>query len=84
MDAGKEEVYWYYASMDVFRKCSRILHSALNDFPDFIWYVICPSSHQLIPWECVIYPRTHDTKALALRHTKCYYFGITNSNSLVE
>eukprot|EP00957_Ditylum_brightwellii_P145369 11070617-Ditylum_brightwellii.AAC.1 len=33
---------------------------------------------------CVIYPHTHDTKALALRHTEGYYFGITNSNSLVE
>eukprot|EP00957_Ditylum_brightwellii_P117907 8993661-Ditylum_brightwellii.AAC.1 len=84
MDAGKEEVYWCSASTDVIRKYNCTLHSALNDCPDYIWYGICPSIHQLIPWKCVICPYTHDTKALALRHTEGYYFGITNSNSLVE
>eukprot|EP00957_Ditylum_brightwellii_P179113 13644818-Ditylum_brightwellii.AAC.1 len=84
LDAGKEEVYWCYASTDIIRKYNCILHSGLSDCPDYIWYDICPSIHQLIPWECVIYPYTHDIKALSLRHTEGYHFGITNSNSLVE
>ena len=84
MDAGREEIYWCYASTDVIRKYNCTLHSAINDCPDFLWYGIRPSIHQLIPWGCVIYPHTHDSKALALRHTEGYYFGITNSNSLVE
>eukprot|EP00957_Ditylum_brightwellii_P052159 3954674-Ditylum_brightwellii.AAC.1 len=70
MDTGREEI------------CT--LHSAINDCPDFLWYGIGPSIHQMIPWGCIIYPHTHDNEALALRHTEGYYFGITNINSLAE
>eukprot|EP00957_Ditylum_brightwellii_P145897 11110285-Ditylum_brightwellii.AAC.1 len=84
MDTGEGEAYWCYASTDAIRKYNCTLQSALNDCQDYIWYGICPSIHQLSPWGCVIYPHTHDTKALALRHTEDYYFGITNSNFLVE
>ena len=84
MDVGRENIYWCYTSTDVIRKYSCTLHSAINDYPDFLWYGICPSIHQLIPWGCVIYPHTHDNKALALRHTEGCYFGTTNSSSLVD
>eukprot|EP00957_Ditylum_brightwellii_P141956 10814582-Ditylum_brightwellii.AAC.1 len=84
MDSGKEEIYWCYTSTDVIKIYNCFLHSVLNDCPDYICYVTCPSIHQLIPWQCVIYPHTHDTKTLALRLMEGYYFGITNSNSLVE
>eukprot|EP00957_Ditylum_brightwellii_P146064 11122232-Ditylum_brightwellii.AAC.1 len=84
MDAGKEEKYWCYASTDVIKKYNCTLQSALSDFPDFIWIGNRPSIHQLAPWGCVIYPHTHDTKALSQQHTECYYFDITNSNFLVE
>eukprot|EP00957_Ditylum_brightwellii_P095448 7270179-Ditylum_brightwellii.AAC.1 len=59
MDAGREDIYWCYASTDVIRKSNYTLHSAINDCPDFLWYDICPSIHQLIPWGCVIYPHPH-------------------------
>eukprot|EP00957_Ditylum_brightwellii_P211080 15365728-Ditylum_brightwellii.AAC.2 len=84
MDAGREEMYLCYASIDVIRKYDCTLYSAINDCPDFIWYDICPSIHQLISCGFAIYPHTHDNKALTLRYTEGYYFGITNSNSLVE
>eukprot|EP00957_Ditylum_brightwellii_P096900 7379765-Ditylum_brightwellii.AAC.1 len=70
MDAGREEIYWCYASTYVIRKYNYTLRSAMNNCPDFLWYGICPSIHQPIPWECVIYPPTHNNKALALRHTE--------------
>eukprot|EP00957_Ditylum_brightwellii_P075441 5733627-Ditylum_brightwellii.AAC.1 len=84
MDAGKEEIYWPFASTDFIRKHNYTLHSVLNNCSDYIWYGIHPSTDQLILWGCVIYPHTHDIKAPALRSTEGYYFGITNSNSLVE
>eukprot|EP00957_Ditylum_brightwellii_P148197 11283893-Ditylum_brightwellii.AAC.1 len=49
MDAGKETTYWCYVYLDVIRKYICILHSTLGDCPDFIWYNIQPSIHQLIP-----------------------------------
>eukprot|EP00957_Ditylum_brightwellii_P016871 1272487-Ditylum_brightwellii.AAC.1 len=84
MDAGREKIYWCYASTDVIRKYNCTLHSAINDCLDFVWCGIRPSINQLIPWVCVIYPYTHDTKDLTLRHTEGYYVGITNSSSLAE
>eukprot|EP00957_Ditylum_brightwellii_P104871 7992703-Ditylum_brightwellii.AAC.1 len=59
----------------MFKKYNCTLQSAINDCPDFIWYGIHPSIHQMIPWRCVVCP---------LRDTERYYFGITNGNSLVE
>ena len=83
-DAGRDNTFWCYASTDVIRKYNCTLHSSTGDCPDFLWYGIRPSIHQLLPWGCIIYPHTHDTKALAHRRAEGYYFGITNSNSLVE
>eukprot|EP00957_Ditylum_brightwellii_P142646 10868464-Ditylum_brightwellii.AAC.2 len=84
MYAGKAVIYWCYAYLDVIRKYKCILHSALGDCPDFIWYNVCPSIHQLIPWGSVIYPHSHNTKALDNRSFEGYYFGICKNNSLVE
>eukprot|EP00957_Ditylum_brightwellii_P004927 375625-Ditylum_brightwellii.AAC.1 len=84
MDAGKETTYWYYAYIDAIRKYNCILHSSLGNCPDFIWYNITPSIHQLIPWGSVIYPCLHNSKALDKRLFEGYYFGTCNNNSLVE
>eukprot|EP00957_Ditylum_brightwellii_P021870 1649139-Ditylum_brightwellii.AAC.1 len=59
MDTGREEIFFCYASTDVIRKYKCTLHTAINDCPDFIWYGIHLSIHQLIPWGCVIYPHAH-------------------------
>eukprot|EP00957_Ditylum_brightwellii_P012476 943245-Ditylum_brightwellii.AAC.1 len=84
MDADKEEKYWCYASTDVIKKYNCTLHSALGNCPDFMWSGNKPSFYQLIHWCCVIYPHTHDTKALSPQHEKGYYVGITNIISLVK
>eukprot|EP00957_Ditylum_brightwellii_P070966 5392793-Ditylum_brightwellii.AAC.1 len=84
MDAGREEKYWCYASTDVIRKYTCTLRSAIGNCLYFTWSGIRPSVNQWVPWDCVIYPHKHDTKDPAQSHTEGYYFGITNSSSLVE
>eukprot|EP00957_Ditylum_brightwellii_P110836 8453930-Ditylum_brightwellii.AAC.1 len=49
MDARKETTYWSYAYLDMIKKYNCILHSALGNCPDFIWYNNQPSIYQLIP-----------------------------------
>ena len=84
MDAGREIIYWCYAYLDVIKKYNCILHSALDDCPDFIWYNVHPSIHQIIPWGSVIYPHACNPKVLDNRSYEGYYFGICNNDALVE
>eukprot|EP00957_Ditylum_brightwellii_P155649 11848715-Ditylum_brightwellii.AAC.1 len=84
MDAGEEEKYWCYASTDIIKKYNCTLHSVLGNCPDFIWNGIRPSIHQVVPWDCAICHHTYDTKDISQQHKEGYYFGITNSSSLVE
>eukprot|EP00957_Ditylum_brightwellii_P182181 13880098-Ditylum_brightwellii.AAC.2 len=84
MDAGKAVTYWCYAYLDMIRKYNCILHSAVGDCPDFIWYNVCPSIHQLIPLCSVIYPHLHNSKTLDNRSSEGYYLSICSNNSLEE
>eukprot|EP00957_Ditylum_brightwellii_P206739 15349758-Ditylum_brightwellii.AAC.1 len=84
MKDGKGTTYWCYAYLGMNSKYNCILHSTLDDCPDFIWYNIQPSIHQLIPWGSVIYPHPQNSKALENRLFEGYYFRSVNNNLLVE
>eukprot|EP00957_Ditylum_brightwellii_P145100 11051351-Ditylum_brightwellii.AAC.1 len=84
LDVAKDVSFWCHAYIDVVKKYNCTIHSATTDCLEYSWSGICFSSHQLISWDCGIYPHTHHPKTLEHRHDEGNYMGITNSNYLIK
>ena len=61
-----------------------LLHTATNEQPEYYWYGIHRSIHDLHIWGCSIHPITPHPTKLQPRTSKGYFMGITSSQSIIK
>ena len=80
--SNQHENKWYFVAETSAEVHICRIHSALDNIsPHFAWYGKNPSIHELITFQCDIYPITSSPKKLYYRTHAGSFMGYTNSKA---
>ena len=84
IDSGLPKILWCYNAEYQVNLYNALLHSATNEQPDYEWFGIRRSIHDIRVWGCEIRPISQSPSKLQSSTQHGYFMGVTNTQAVIK